>query len=95
MSAEPKLGEIAKRISVHLRRMEEAQPKDGKMPPGRLYLARAFQAGSRLGIIYVNYQGSSTLRKADALEYLHWLDAGNKGRHYSVLGFNARVRARP
>jgi hypothetical protein len=91
----PKLGEIADRIRAHLKRIEAAQPKDGKATPGRLFMANAWAAGSRVGVVYVSYQGESMLRKADALDYLRWLDAGNEGTHYAVTSFNARIRETP
>lgn len=83
-----KLDEIAKRISQHLRRFER-DPKintvDARSGLKSYYFAGAGRAGPRLSISYVNYQGSTTITKEDALEYLAWLDAGNVGRHYEAL----------
>jgi hypothetical protein len=87
----PKLREIADRIAAHLKRMEMAQPNRGY---GRslYWKANSWPAGSKIGVVYISYQYEHKLTKADALEYLAWLDAGNEGTHHAVLGFNARTR---
>lgn len=84
----PKLKEIASRINAHLKRFE-ADPvinagyidarRKGLHP---YYLAGAWSSGNRAYVSYVNYQGSSSLTKADAIAYLAWLDAGNVGTHW-------------
>lgn len=93
----PSLGEIAKRISAHLKRFEK-DPKinrrqefiDGKWqdsPEGSLrgvgsfYYANASAAGRYVNVLYITYQGQSSLIKTEALAYLEWLDAGNVGTH--------------
>lgn len=84
-STTPKLEEIATRITVHLKRFE-ADPKINK-PKKRLspyFYARAFSVRSRLGVIYVDFQPASYLTKANALEYLAWLDEGHVGKHFHV-----------
>lgn len=80
MAKPPKLAEVARRISEHLHRFEREQtPKSG-----RFFFANAWEAGSHVGVTYVSYQGKSFLTKADALAYLAWLDAGNRGKHWRV-----------
>lgn len=86
-----KLREIATRIQAHLAHIERSQPKDAAPKDGGFYFANAWVAGSRVGVRYVSYQISTFLTKADAIEYLAWLDAGNQGRHYNALSFNARL----
>ncbi len=87
---QPKLAEIAARISVHLNRFE-CDPVINVRRNGEdrgttiYYLARARMAGSRVMVIYVNYQGWIGLSKDEALAYLAWLDAGNAGKHYEAL----------
>jgi hypothetical protein len=87
-----KLSEIAARISEHLKRKEASQPKNSA-EPGDYYRACAWAAGSRVGVRYVSFQHETFLTKADALEYLAWLDAGNIGRHYKALSFDTRIAA--
>lgn len=85
----PKLADIASRIYAHLMRLEKGH-KGSK--PTRYFMPNAWPAGSRVGVRYVSYQGSWFLTKADALEYLAWLDAGNEGSHHRALSFNTRIR---
>ncbi len=84
---ELKLAEIAKRISVHLKRFE-ADSEINKVGQGRrlkpYYFANTYVGGSRVCVRYVSFQGTSTLTKAEALRYLAWLDAGNVGSHYMM-----------
>lgn len=82
-----KLSEIAKRIHQHL----EVFAKTGETP--RLYMPSSWPAGSKVGVRYISYQLSYMLTKRDALAYLTWLDAGNRGRHTATkrdAGSNAR-----
>jgi hypothetical protein len=81
MADAPKLGEIASRISVHLKRIEAKQSAPGKP----FYMALAWSAGSRIGVRYVSYQYSWKLTKAEAMKYLEWLDSGNDGKHHNAL----------
>ncbi len=85
---QPKLAEIAARISVHLKRFECDPVINVRMSEGGTIpynLARAYAIGSRVMVVYVNYQGWSELSKSDVLTYLAWLDAGGVGRHYESL----------
>ena len=94
-----KLKEIADRIDAHLKRIEH-DPKlnapykpyaESKNPDHRnvelhrYYQAGAHDCGSKVCLQYVSYQLTSKLTKAEALEYLKWLDAGNVGTHYHAL----------
>ena len=96
-----KLKEIAARIDAHLKRIERdlrlnpSQKYDRERgwvddPSGdglrRYFNAWAMRTGNRISVVYVSYQGASTLTKAEALRYLEWLDAGNIGKHFSVKG---------
>lgn len=82
-----KLTEIAARINAHLRRFEK-DPTINKLDPKYrtrpYWSAGAWRAGSRVAVIYVSYQGSRTLTKAEALRYLEALDSGFVGRHYEL-----------
>lgn len=80
----PKLGEIARRIEEHLRRMEYAQPDRGSRF-SRYWKSSARAAGSRIGVSYISYQYRWHLTKDEAWRYLQWLDAGNEGRHQEAL----------
>lgn len=93
-AANLKLGAIAARIHDHLTRFERDPAvaattyRDGQGVLRRTALywnARADVAGSRVAVTYVGYQGRSTLKRAEALTYLAWLDAGGVGRHYKAL----------
>lgn len=82
-----KLAEIAERIHAHLKRFE-ADPKLNPWRNGKVgstkpyYCVNAFAAGSRVMVVYITYQSTTGLTKAEAEAYLAWLDAGNVGRHY-------------
>jgi hypothetical protein len=83
MSEKLKFKEIAERINDHLKRFE-ADPTIDQRNGGRLrfYRAGAYTCGSYIAIVYISYQGRSTLRRDAALAYLAYLDAGNTGRHW-------------
>lgn len=85
-----KLAEVAAKIDEHLKRLEK-DPKwnvrksvDDKhhLSLPRLWNSGAWVAGRYVLVIYVSYQGHAALSKSEAVEYLQWLDAGNKGQHY-------------
>lgn len=86
-----KLADIALRIADHLARMEKNDPNHGTTR-SRYWHSNAWPAGSRVGVRYISYQAAWKLTRADALEYLAWLDAGNEGRHSEALSFNTRIR---
>lgn len=88
MDKQPKLAEIAKRISEHLRRFEADKNgvnKENAQGLRPYYSSMSWASGSRVGVCYVSFQGREFLTKADASKYLAWLDAGNIGRHYKML----------
>ena len=81
------LREIAARIDAYLRRFERDLNINVNVTAGgakRFYYAGAAASGGWVGICYVSYQGSSSLRRAEAEAYLKWLDAGNIGTHYAA-----------
>jgi hypothetical protein len=86
MSKEPKLAEVAARISAHLKRFEADPTINAPRPrhgdTRRYYHTNTRVAGARVAVTYITYQGASNLTKSEALAYLVWLDAGNVGRHY-------------
>jgi hypothetical protein len=84
-----KLTEIAEKINAHLKRFE-ADPEiniDKEPPRGlrRFFHAHAYRAGSRVGVVYISYQGASNLTRDEALKYLAMLDGGYVGRHYEAF----------
>jgi len=82
-----KLGEIADRISAHLKRFE-ADPEINKKDRQELspyWNANAWDSRPRVFIRYVSYQGHSSLTKEQAVRYLKMLDEGFVGRHYRAL----------
>lgn len=86
-----KLQEIAERITPYLKRFEADEDWNkvewesrthGPQTGSKLYNAHASWPGGRyVAVTYISYQGSRNLTKAEALAYLHWLEAGGKGRH--------------
>jgi hypothetical protein len=82
--------EIGQQINAHLKRFE-ADPKiNVDRSPEKRGLFPYFRAGAsghraHVYVSYISYQGQSTLKRADALKYLAWLDAGNVGRHFEAL----------
>jgi hypothetical protein len=95
VGADMKMQEIADRINAYLDKFEN-DPDINKDPKGRdlkpYYGAGAFYGSGRyIGVCYISYQGVRNLTKADALEYLEWLDTGNIGKHHKALSFNTRT----
>jgi hypothetical protein len=87
MARTMKLGEIAERIGAHLKRFEADPVINAPDRPNgvrKYFGAWARQAGSRLMVMYISYQGWQSLTKDDAIRYLAWLDAGFVGKHYAV-----------
>jgi hypothetical protein len=80
--------EIAQRINEHLKRFETDPVINAPMNHGMkvtpYYNAGASNGGRYVAVGYVSYQNTSFLTKAQALEYLAWLDAGNVGKHYAL-----------
>jgi len=82
--------EIAERIFAHLKRFE-ADPKINKR---RRYRGRSIETTpyykpyafgtTKVGVVYIIYQGATMLSKSEALAYLEWLDAGHVGTHYEL-----------
>ena len=75
-----KLAEIAEIINAHLKRLEADKEYNVPIAQNRihkLYCACSWAAGAYVGVRYVSFQSGSMLRKAEALAYLAWLDAGN------------------
>lgn len=84
-----KLTEIAKAIGEHLARFEKdpkTNPPDPLHKTRPYYCAGVYRGGSRVFVRYIAYQGSVSIKKKDAITYLKWLDEGNVGKHYEVLG---------
>lgn len=83
----PTLTQIADRIRAHLMRFEvnpainEQHPISGARP---YCWANAYRArrGRCVAVVYLSYQGETTLTRERAERYLAWLDAGNVGKHW-------------
>jgi len=94
MGLDKGLDEIAQRILVHLQRFE-ADPEINKTIDGKTgwdaihfyFRCRAKRAGAYVGIDYCftgpAHRHDYYLSKAEALEYLDWLDWGGVGRHHT------------
>lgn len=100
VAQELKLPEIARRIAAHLARAE-ADPTLNKVNPHsksgsrKYHHAVSYQAGPKLAVVYVSYQGATLLTKAEALVYLAWLDAGNSGKYFGGKHLACPGLARP
>lgn len=85
------LTETAKRISAHLRRFEadaginRATGRSAYLGIKPYYGAGAIRSGRFVGVMYITYQGRTSLKRDEAESYLAWLDAGNVGRHFKAL----------
>lgn len=79
--------EIAAAIHAHLKRLEADKavnkPNSGGLRP--FYGAGAGAGGGWVHLTYVSFQGTSSVRKADAQYYLDRLEAGFTGRHWQAL----------
>jgi len=72
-----RLGEVAKRIEVHLKRMEKEKVEG-------LWMPSANQGGGWCSISYRAYGGDVKLRREAAEAYLRWLDRGGTGTHWEM-----------
>jgi hypothetical protein len=80
------LREIAEAINVHLKRFEANPavniPRNDLHP---YYRAGSWYPGAgKVSVMYVSYQGPTKMTRAEAEQYLAWLDAGNAGKHYQI-----------
>lgn len=90
-----KLDEIAEKIQTHLKRFESDSVINAVLEGLKVrpyYSPTAYRAGSYVKVVYVSYHSGTALSKADAEEYLKWLDAGNIGKHFTALSFNTRIK---
>lgn len=89
----PTACEIADRITAHLKRLEADKDWNrmvwesrthGRQEASKLYNAHAHAGKSPTAkyvtITYVSYQGHRRFTRDEALVYLEWLDAGNRGK---------------
>lgn len=78
-----KLTEVASRIYAKLK-LFAADPILSKRPNGhaRFWTPNAYNSGRYVCVVYISYQGATSLVKADAIAYMEWLEAGNVGTHY-------------
>ncbi|HBD95356.1 MAG TPA: hypothetical protein DC057_14405 [Spirochaetia bacterium] len=85
---EMKLEEIAYRINKYLQEFEaDKKVNTLKMKVTKYYQPSAFSTGKNIGIRYIIYQSVSILNKKDAIEYMNWLEKGNKGKHFEMKGY--------
>jgi len=89
MARGPTLQEIADRIREHLQRFENDPAINTPVTEGgstrRYYNAYAYPSGRYVTVRYVSYQGDNHLTKDQAIAYLAWLDAGNVGKHFTLM----------
>jgi len=89
MSKPLKLSEVAAQILRHLKRLEA--DKEWNAPTAergghhKFWCVNCYQAGARVMVTYVSFQGAISLRKDEATRYLAALDGGLKGRHWEAL----------
>lgn len=79
--------ELAQAITARLRRLEASGWNNHTWSDGtgrehatkHFFHATAWQAGARIGLRFVSYQGETFVDVEQARDYLSWLRAGNKG----------------
>lgn len=81
--------DIVAKINAHLKRVErdpKLNPTDPTHNVRWYYNAGAgVENYNSVRLVYISYQGSTNIDRADAARYLAWLDAGNVGRHHEAL----------
>jgi hypothetical protein len=85
VAKKPTLTSIAEQISKHLQRFEgdpATNPISQEYKTTPYYMARAWRGGAYVQIRYISYQCVTSIKRAEAEEYLDWLDAGNVGKHF-------------
>jgi hypothetical protein len=80
--------EIATRLYEHLKKLENdkeynVRKKEGGLTP--LFQVNVWATNRAIHVVYVSFQGDSLLTDEEAIAYLNWLDAGNKGKHWESL----------
>ena len=68
------LTEIAKEINARMKALERRKGKRRG-----LFWSGAVRAGNRIHVMDGGYHGYISISKAEAVEFLEWLRAGNKG----------------
>lgn len=87
------MAELAEWINLHLKAMEADPEINTRQPTGnkveglsRFWHSQCYYPGGpKIVIIYISFQGSSTLSRSEAEKYLEYLEAGNTGRHWEAL----------
>lgn len=88
MPKKPSRGvELARRINAHLRRFEadpaiNVRNETYKTVP--YFHAGASSSGGWVQVVFVSYQGRTSLKYDDAERYADWLDAGNVGTYFTM-----------
>ena len=85
--------QLAELIDAHLKRFEKdpvLNKYEAKHPASGQELrpywnAGCWASGRHIRVMYISYQGSSVIPRADAAIYLAMLDAGYVGRHFEAL----------
>lgn len=82
------LKEIAQRLSAHLKRIEgdpainvRLEPENPDSVRHYYHAYASYSTGAYIYLVYVAYQDGTSMKRAEAAEYLEWLDAGNNGDH--------------
>ncbi len=65
--------------------IEETDSRRGEK---QVWHPSAYVGGRFVYVRYVSYQNNNVLTKSQAIKYLEWLEAGNKGKHYKVPGID-------
>jgi len=82
-----KMQEIADGIKAHLKRFADDPVLCKHQASGRAAFWNTnavYPGGVKVRVMYISYQGSTTLSKEQAAAYLDWLNAGNVGTHYAA-----------
>src|SRR5258708_35698179 len=84
-----RLRDIAESINGYLKKFETDAEINAKRPAIReqdkiqpFFRAGAWHAGRYVAVQYVSYQGAHHFTRAEAEQYLAWLEQGGIGKHY-------------
>src|SRR4051812_5757691 len=79
--------EIADRINAHLKRFEASKKINAENARGHhpYYHAGAGESSGKVQVVYVGYQGETSLNRVQAGWYLELLDRGFVGRHFEAF----------
>lgn len=81
----PRLSDIASALNKHLQRLESSPGiNTTRESIPKYWRASAYASGRFVYVRYVAFQHTFHLTRAEAVQYLNWLDSGNVGQHFTM-----------